>query len=149
MAQSSIQYAIISSGDPRYEAALRLRKHLLRDPLGLVFTQEELLADRSADHIIAENNGQIVGCATGILYSDRVKVRQMAVAEEWQRQGIGRILLLTLEQYFLSRGMDHFILHAREDIAVFYVQCGYKIYGEPFIQVGLPHRAMEKKISVR
>jgi predicted GNAT family N-acyltransferase len=39
------------------------------------------------------------------------------------------------------------ILHAREAAVPFYLKLGYALAGEPFEEVGIPHRAMEKTLN--
>ena len=35
-------------------------------------------------------------------------------------------------------------LHARETAVAFYLRLGYRVVGEPFVEVTIPHRTMEK-----
>jgi predicted GNAT family N-acyltransferase len=39
------------------------------------------------------------------------------------------------------------ILNARETAVKFYISLGYEIYGEPFVEVTLPHRKMKKTLK--
>ncbi len=41
---------------------------------------------------------------------------------------------------------DKITLHARKNAVPFYLALGYKIIGEEFEEVGLPHFEMEKNI---
>jgi predicted GNAT family N-acyltransferase len=39
------------------------------------------------------------------------------------------------------------ILHARATAVPFYLRLGYTVVGEPFEEVGIPHRGMEKALD--
>lgn len=141
-----LRYQLINSQNPHYSLALALRHRLLRAPLGLEFTEEELAADGDALHAIALQENAVVGCATALIQYKTIKIRQMAVEPDLQSRGIGRALMQMLEQHFIAQGRTNFQLSARASAIGFYERCGYQIEGEPFEQVGLPHRLMVKRV---
>ena len=73
-------------------------------------------------------------------------MRQVAVDESYQSKGIGRALVEYCEQVARDEQFTEIILHARETAVAFYLKLGYEVYGEPFIEVGIPHRNMRKFI---
>jgi predicted GNAT family N-acyltransferase len=50
------------------------------------------------------------------------------------------------ERVAIERGALRMTLHARQTAVPFYERLGYRVVGEPFIEVGIPHRAMEKSL---
>ena len=74
-------------------------------------------------------------------------LRQMAVAERFQRQGHGRRLIAEVESLLAARGFTRLVLHARKHVAPFYEKLGYRVVGEEFIEVTIPHVKMEKTLS--
>jgi hypothetical protein len=46
-----------------------------------------------------------------------------------------------------QRGLFAVHLHARANVVGFYERLGYETYGEPFEEVGLPHRHMRRTLS--
>ncbi|MBK8724963.1 MAG: GNAT family N-acetyltransferase [Holophagaceae bacterium] len=130
---------------PAYALAVALRRDVLRKPLGLEFSEAQL-ADEAEDlHLAAFDGTELVGC---LLLSDRgsgrVQMRQVAVRQDLQGQGLGALLVRESEAEALRRGFATMILHARETAVPFYLKLGYGLVGEPFAEVGIPHRSMEK-----
>ena len=68
----------------------------------------------------------------------------MAVYEEWQGKGVGRLLVKALEEFTWKHGYGKIILHARKVALDFYTGLGYTVTGKEFTEVGIPHFMMEK-----
>ena len=51
------------------------------------------------------------------------------------------------EEESIRRGYSRVYLHAREVAIEFYRKLGYEVFGEGFVEVGIPHRHMQKFIS--
>ncbi len=60
---------IIDYGSPQYEQMLKLRDEVLRKPLGLFFTKEELEKEKDYLLIAAYEDDQMLGCC--MLVEDR------------------------------------------------------------------------------
>jgi len=71
-------------------------------------------------------------------------MRQVAVAAEWQRQGIGTALVEYAEAVARKVGYRRMILHARQEAVPFYERLGYARIGGRFEEVTILHWAMEK-----
>ena len=136
-----------------YEQAVRLREAVLRRPLGLVFTAQELDDEAGSHHIVAleddqdDEDGACVGCLVLLpIDADVVRMRQVAVQPDRQRQGIGRALVRFAEQSARARGHREIVAHVREPVIPFYGSLGYALTGSRFIEVTLPHFPMRKII---
>lgn len=133
---------------PIYAAALELRHNILRRPLGLDLYAEDLTLEQHEWHYGFEEQGQLV--ATVTLRPDkpgRVLLRQMAVAGDCQGRGLGRRLIELVEQSVRERGIGEIHLHARCEAEGFYQRLGYKRVGEEFLQVGIWHVEMNKRLD--
>lgn len=42
-----------------------------------------------------------------------------------------------------TEGISELVLHSREGVVSFYGKLGFTVVGEPFEEVGIPHRRME------
>jgi len=127
---------------------VELRREVLRKPLGLDFTDKELLAEKQDVLIGAFEHDEILACC--ILsnpYNGYIKLRQMAVRPELQHQGIGSLLLQFAEKTALQKEYKGIILNARTTALIFYEKKGYLSYGDVFEEVGIPHIRMEKKLK--
>jgi GNAT superfamily N-acetyltransferase len=140
----------IAHGSPAYEAAVRLRDEVLRRPLGLGFTRQELDDEATSVHVGAfgdDGDDSCVGCLV-LLPIDAavVRMRQVAVRPDRQRQGIGGALVAFAEQAARARGYREIVAHVREPAIPFYARLGYEIRGSRFVEVTLPHFLMRKTI---
>ncbi len=130
-----------------YRQEVELRDELLRRPLGLVFSEAELTAEERQDHYGLVEASQLIACVVIVMLSPTVgKLRQMAVAESRQKQGLGATLIRHVEQTLRDRGVEQVELHARDTAAGFYQKLGYQIEGEPFIEVNILHVKMAKEL---
>jgi len=134
-------------GSPEYEATVELRRQVLRRPLGLDFTPEQLAAEADDVHLALFEGREAVACLILTAEdSDLVKMRQVAVREDQQGKGLGRRLVEAFETVARERGARRIVLHARETAVPFYLALGYALEGEPFEEVGIPHRTMVKDL---
>jgi predicted GNAT family N-acyltransferase len=129
-----------------YEAALELRMSILRGPLGLTFDPTDLEKEASEIHLGAFDGEHLVATLTLTPHGNRVKMRQVAVSSEHQGEGIGSQLVTFSESHARALGFEEMILHARETAVPFYLRLGYEVVGEPFIEVTIPHRAMQRRL---
>ena len=87
-------------GSDLYRQALALREAILRRPLGLTISAEELADDAARQHFCALWLGRVVGSVSlKPLGEALLQLKQMAVAEERQRRGVGRQLLSHAEDW--------------------------------------------------
>lgn len=133
---------------PEYYQALNLRDRILRQPLGLKFTPEELKKDEYDLHFGLFDDNTIKACLTlTTTPNGRMKMRQVAVEETEQGKGLGRNLSEAAEKYALDNGYQTMFCHARKSAAPFYSKMGYRIVGDEFTEVNIPHYLMEKQLS--
>ncbi|PSR03688.1 MAG: N-acetyltransferase [Bacteroidetes bacterium SW_10_40_5] len=138
----------VAHQSPEYWRSIELRHDLLRKPLGLEFTKEELKAEQTDDHFAVFNQEQLIGCLViSPIDEQQVKIRQMAILESHQKQGVGKQLLHFAEDQIFIRGFTTIYLHAREEAVPFYQKQGYQVEGEPFRQVTIPHWKMIKNLK--
>jgi N-acetylglutamate synthase-like GNAT family acetyltransferase len=137
----------IEHGSDKYEQMVKLRDDVLRKPLGLSFTTEHLEKEKDDILIGAFDDGRILGCC--ILTpqdSSTIKLRQMAVANKQQHKGIGFSILQFAENLARDKGYKTMTMHARDTAIGFYQKQGYKLVGDVFMEVTVPHHVMEKKL---
>jgi GNAT superfamily N-acetyltransferase len=138
---------IIDHGSIEYRQMVKLRDDILRKPLGLGFTAEELEEEKENMLIGAFEEDDILGCCMLVEENARVvRLRQMAVLNDLQGKGIGRALMNFAENLARDRGFKILSMHARKHAVGFYEKMGYKVSGDEFIEVTIPHFVMEKKL---
>ena len=126
---------------------VKLRDDILRKPLGLGLTPEELESEKDNMLIAAFEDEDILGCCMLVEEkSDTVRLRQMAVLNDLQGKGIGRALMNFAENIARDRGYKIISMHARINAVGFYEKMGYKIASDQFTEVTIPHYVMEKNL---
>jgi len=132
---------------PEYRQSLVIRQEVLRKPLGLLLTDEDISEDAQQIHLGAMLDQQLIGSVSlQPVQTKIVKLRQMAIAFSHQGKGIGAKLLQYAEEYALSQGYQEIQLHARCYCRGFYEKFGYQSQGETFLEVTIPHIFMYKKL---
>ncbi|MFL5740495.1 MAG: GNAT family N-acetyltransferase [Flavisolibacter sp.] len=138
---------IIDHGTAEYEQMIKLRDDILRKPLGLTFSEDELEKEKSNLHIAAYEDEQMLGCC--MLVEEEpgtVRLRQMAVVNDLQGKGIGKALMQFAENLARDRGYKRITMHARKNALGFYEKMGYKKIGKEFHEITIPHFVMEKEL---
>lgn len=126
---------------------VKLRHEILRKPLGLSFTKEELEKEKNNLHIVAYEDERLLGCCMLIEEDPQtVRLRQMAVMNDLQGKGIGKALMQFAENLARDRGYKRITMHARKEAAGFYEKMGYKRTGDEFKEITIPHYVMEKEL---
>jgi len=131
----------------RWHDLVELRREVLRKPLGLDFSEQDLASESECLFMCALMDERVVGTLQyRILDAEVVKMCQVAVRPEFQGQGVGASLVERSEEWMRSLGYRIILLHARENAVPFYLKLGYEIVGDPFVEVGIPHRKMSKTL---
>ena len=133
-----------------YAAGLALRDAVLRKPLGLNYPLGLAETERGYRHFaLLRPDAGPVACLMVVPHdAGTLQIRQMAVAEGFQGRGHGRHLMSGVEQILRGEGFrGRVFLHARFMAVPFYSRLGYVLVGEPFEEVGLVHRLMEKPVA--
>jgi GNAT superfamily N-acetyltransferase len=136
---------IIDHGSPEYQQMVALRQTILRKPLGLEFTPEELEKEKEDVLIACFDEDKMEGCCLLTrVDAHTVRLRQMAVKKGLQGKGIGQAVMLFAENIARDLGYRKLTMHARDTAIGFYQKQGYTIVGEGFNEVTIPHHIMEK-----
>jgi len=143
-----IKIKSVEYGSKDYGKAIDLRYDILRKPLGLIFTKQQLLAERGQHHLVCKEADMVLGSLVLMPRSDtQVQMRQVAILEDYRGRGLGESLVRCSEEYALELGYQEMIVHARESAVGFYEKLGYARVGERFIEVALPHWKLVKKLA--
>jgi predicted GNAT family N-acyltransferase len=59
---------------------------------------------------------------------------------------MGRVLMQFAENLARDRGYKKIMMHARKSAMGFYEKLGYKVVGDEFEEITIPHYIMEKKL---
>lgn len=139
-----IEIKRISTEDHFYEAERNLRNVILLRPIGLPDHAWEM-HDKDSWHFVAIEKDKLIGCV--VLYpwpneNSKAQLMQMAIDTAHQGKGIGKLLVNKLLLFAKENGIEEVVCHSRKTVNVFYEKLGFKIQGEAFEEVGIPHNNM-------
>lgn len=143
-------FRVLVYGSKAYEEMVSLRDAILRKPLGLSFSPEYLAREKDDILIGGFTTTQpehMVGCCILSRVDDNtVQLRQMAVANDYQQQGVGSDIVEFAEAQAIRAGYKTLMMHARNVAQGFYTKLGYQTVGPEFEEVGIPHYEMRKSL---
>ncbi len=138
----------IDHGTKEYLQMVSLRDTVLRRPLGLTFSHDELLNEKNEILIVCMDDDTMLGCCMLVkMDNETVRLRQMAVAPNLHGKGIGATIINFAENLARDKGFKKMTMHARDTAIGFYEKFGYKIIGHQFIEVNIAHHVMEKLLK--
>jgi predicted GNAT family N-acyltransferase len=138
----------IDHGTNEYIQMVNLRDNVLRRPLGLTFSHDELQAEKDEILIACMDDGEMLGCCMLVkMDNETVRLRQMAVAPNLHGKGIGASIMNFAENLARDKGFKKMTMHARDTAIGFYGKFGYAIIGHQFMEVNVPHHKMEKALK--
>ncbi|MCW3078524.1 MAG: acetyltransferase, family [Bacteroidetes bacterium] len=128
---------------------LKLRYQVLRQPWDQpAETATDDLEHSSINAFITNEKGNVIAC--GRLQENENKkgqIRFMAVADDYQGKGLGKMIVKFLESKGRELGLTEIELQARENAVKFYEECGYSIKEKSFLLWGqIRHFLMVKEI---
>lgn len=137
----------IDHGTEAYRQMVALRHQILRQPLGLTFNEEELAREKDDILIASFDDDDLLGCCILTrVNEDTLRLRQMAVPGNLQGKGIGAAILSFAENLARDKGYKNLMMHARDTAIGFYERAGYHIDGDRFMELGIPHHIMKKRL---
>ena len=103
--------------------------------------------DETSQHIIAlDNSDHPIG--TGRIKADG-QIGRMAVLKNWRNKGIGKSILDELLKIASQSKHDEIYLHAQLTAIKFYEKSGFIINSDEFMDAGIPHKTMIRRIDNR
>ena len=143
----SIELKIVEFGSELYDKTVTLRYKVLRAPLGLEFSKEDLAKEGEDVHIAATKGKEVVGCLILTPLSEGVmKMRQVAVEPKLQGRGIGEHMVWFAEEVAKARKVKRLELNVRDVAFNFYKKMNYIQEGDPFEEVTIKHWFMYKNL---
>jgi len=147
MIESSMSIQEVSPQSSDYKAALDIRERVLRKPLGMTFSDQDIAEDQADVHFVIKDAGTVAGTVVMKPTNDgNWRLRQLAVEPKYQGQNIGGFLTRHCEGFARSKGAQKIVLHSRLNVVKFYQAMGYITVSEEFYEVGIPHFKMEKTL---
>ncbi len=137
-----------AAGEADLQGALAVRLRVFCEEQGVPAEEELDGLDEQALHLVAvhPDSGEVVGTLRLLFGEQAVKVGRVAVAREWRGRAIaGRMLDMALAEA-RRRGSLEARLASQVEVVELYLEAGFEIQSEVFIEAGIPHVWMGRKL---
>ncbi|MBD0265925.1 MAG: GNAT family N-acetyltransferase [Tolypothrix sp. T3-bin4] len=125
-----------------------IRKVVFQEEQGVEEALEFDGKDEICAHLIAYLDKQAVGTARIRYINDKtVKIERLAVLSTARGQGIGKKIMEEALLIIASKDIAEVVINAQEYVKAFYYKLGFAQEGEIFIEAGIPHVKMRKKLK--
>lgn len=142
---------IAVNSEQQLEKCLDIRKEVFVEeqkvPIDLEIDEYDVISS-DATHVLVELEGTAAATGRITYYKDNsAKMQRIAVRKSFRSKGLGRILLLAMEERARELGLTKAVLDAQCQAEDFYAKLGYEtISTEPFYDAGILHVRMEKPL---
>jgi predicted GNAT family N-acyltransferase len=128
-------------------AALELRERVFAGEQGVSIAADRDGRDRESIHLVAIEDERVVGTCR-LLFRGRVaRLGRLAVEPERRGRGIAAAILALADDVAAEYGAELISLHAQTYARQLYLDAGYRERGPEFVEEGIEHVAMDKRLS--
>ncbi|MEK6958812.1 MAG: GNAT family N-acetyltransferase [archaeon] len=132
-----------------------LRKEKCYSIRQIVFIEEQKVPkelerdgkDDAAIHFLALEGDVPAGTVRLTLIGRNGKLQRLAVLKEFRGKGIAKQIVKALEKEALAQGLEKITMHSQSHAKGFYEKLGYEVSGKEFMEAGIPHVPMEKRLT--
>ncbi len=96
--------------------------------------------------LYADDNQEYVACARMIYEDGRAHIGRVATLKEYRGLGYASKMIISMEKVAQTLGYHEVYMEAQLDKKDFYERLGYVAYGDIFMDAGMEHIYMKKKI---
>lgn len=134
-------------GSDEVDQAMLLRERVFVGEQGVSIEAERDGRDPEALHVVAVDDGVVVGTCRLLLDGRVARLSRMAVEPGRRGAGLGRAVLDLAERCAREAGAELICLHAQIAVRTLYEGLGYQPVGQPFEEEGIEHLLMEKPLA--
>lgn len=129
------------------EACFALRIEVFVDEQGVDKDIELDEFDDEAVHMLAYHDGVPVGTARLLFKGETGKIGRFCVVKGHRGTGLGLLLLkAAIKELQTYENVTRGYLSAQTYAVPFYEKCGFSVYGDEYMEAGIPHRDMERDL---
>ena len=103
--------------------------------------------DGDAIHLVVDADGGLAGTCRLLIEHGVARLGRMAVDPASRGAGVGAALLREADRVSVNAGASLIRLHAQTYVRGVYDRAGYEVRGKPFLEEGIEHVAMEKRVA--
>ncbi|WP_144553701.1 GNAT family N-acetyltransferase [Bacillus sp. X1(2014)] len=128
------------------EDAYFIRKTVFVEEQAVPLEEEIDAYENDAKHFVMYHEGSPVGAGRFRYIDGYGKVERICVLKEARKIGAGKAIMNSIENYAREKDIHKLKLNAQTQAIPFYSGLGYEVVSEEFMDSGIPHKTMVKKI---
>ena len=133
--------------DEEVTAALALRERIFCGEQGVSFEADQDGRDAEATHIVAVEDGEVIGTCRLLFRGAIARLGRLAVERDRRGDGVAAAILREADRIAAAAGSRTVALHAQTYALALYRRAGYDEQGPTFVEEGIEHVAMEKRLA--
>jgi len=103
--------------------------------------------DHESTHLVAIEADRVIGTCRLLFRGDVARLGRLAVDPDRRGEGIAAGLLALADRVAVEQGANAISLHAQTYARRLYLDAGYEERGPEFVEEGIEHVAMGKRLS--
>ncbi len=131
---------------PIYQDALAIRKKVFVEEQGVDISLE-IDGEKGPYHYVLYNDGVAAVTGRASWENGGWHIQRVATRKQYRGLGFARQLLTKIETDARQAGAKFLTLGAQDTAQGFYTKLGYQVVGAGFIDAGIPHHRMDKKLE--
>jgi predicted GNAT family N-acyltransferase len=128
-------------------AALDLRERVFCGEQGVSFEADQDGRDPEATHIVAVEDETVIGTCRLVFRGPVARLGRLVVERDRRGDGIAAAILARADEIASNGGAEAIALHAQTYAQSLYERAGYEEHGPTFVEEGIEHVAMEKRLA--
>ena len=133
--------------DEEMAAALALRERVFCGEQGVSLEADQDGRDAEATHIVALDDGVVIGTCRLLFRGHVARLGRLVVERDHRTGGVAAAILREADRVADEAGAESIALHAQTYAQALYERAGYAEHGPRFVEEGIEHVAMEKRLA--
>jgi predicted GNAT family N-acyltransferase len=132
------------------QEAFRIRREVFVEEQGVPLADEFDHYESQAEHILVFHEAEEapVGTARLRVVDGWAKLERICLLAPYRSNGLGSVIISTLEAMAAEQGLPDAKLHGQKQAEGFYQKLGYETKSPVFMEDGIPHVIMVKKLQI-
>ncbi|MBI0579696.1 GNAT family N-acetyltransferase [Neobacillus cucumis] len=136
----------IVENEKELEDAFSVRRTVFIDEQNVPEEEEIDQHEKEATHFVLYHEGSPIGAGRFRLVDGFGKVERICILKQARGTGAGKAIMNGIEDFARKKGIQKLKLNSQTHAIPFYGGLGYEVVSEEFMDAGIPHKTMVKKI---
>lgn len=137
----------ITKNDYEYQQALNVRKVVFVDEQKVSLEEEIDDLEDVSIHMIGVHKDEVIAASRIRFVDDYGKLERIAIKKDFRGNNFGLQMVRAMEEVIIKNNYHLAKLNAQTYATTFYEKLGYLVVSEEFIDAGIPHVTMTKKLN--